>query len=60
MIACISPADANLQETVNTLKYASKARNIKVSAWLSPFAVVAVVVLTSLHVWCFAEHSRDE
>ncbi|CAJ0835986.1 1815_t:CDS:10 [Entrophospora sp. SA101] len=29
MIACISPAAFNLNETVNTLKYANRARNIK-------------------------------
>ncbi|RIA84273.1 P-loop containing nucleoside triphosphate hydrolase protein [Glomus cerebriforme] len=29
MIACISPAEFNLNETVNTLKYANRARNIK-------------------------------
>ena len=29
VIACVSPADSNMQETVNTLKYASKARNIE-------------------------------
>lgn len=29
MIACISPAEVNLVETVNTLKYAHRARNIK-------------------------------
>jgi Kinesin motor domain len=29
MIACISPADVNFDETLNTLKYASRARNIK-------------------------------
>ena len=29
MIACISPADANLEETLNTLKYAARARNIR-------------------------------
>ncbi|KAG0179187.1 hypothetical protein DFQ28_002380 [Apophysomyces sp. BC1034] len=29
MIACISPAEADLIETVNTLKYASRARSIK-------------------------------
>ncbi|GBG27156.1 Kinesin-like protein KIF27 [Hondaea fermentalgiana] len=28
-IACISPADENLAETLNTLKYANRARNIK-------------------------------
>ncbi|XP_077360275.1 kinesin family member 4 [Festucalex cinctus] len=29
MIACISPADSNLEETVNTLRYADRARKIK-------------------------------
>lgn len=29
MIACISPAEYNYDETLNTLKYASWARNIK-------------------------------
>ncbi|CAG8612670.1 3497_t:CDS:2, partial [Ambispora leptoticha] len=29
MIACVSPAEFNLNETVNTIKYANRARNIK-------------------------------
>jgi len=29
MIACCSPAESNFDETLNTLKYASRARNIK-------------------------------
>lgn len=29
MIACVSPAEWNLAETVNTLKYANRARNIR-------------------------------
>ena len=29
MIACVGPAEYNLEETLNTLKYASRARNIK-------------------------------
>ena len=29
MIACVSPAESNYDETLNTLKYASRARNIK-------------------------------
>lgn len=29
MIACISPAAYNYEETINTLKYASRAREIK-------------------------------
>ena len=29
MIACISPADSNMEETINTLRYADRARKIK-------------------------------
>ncbi|CAO3630895.1 unnamed protein product [Mucor fragilis] len=29
MLACASPADANMTETLNTLKYANRARNIR-------------------------------
>ena len=29
MIACVSPADSNFEETLGTIKYASQARNIK-------------------------------
>jgi hypothetical protein len=29
MIACASPADSNLEESLSTIKYASRARNIK-------------------------------
>jgi kinesin family protein 4/21/27 len=29
MIACVSPADTNMDETVNTLRYADRAKNIK-------------------------------
>jgi len=29
MVACVSPADINFDETLNTLKYANRARNIK-------------------------------
>ena len=29
MIACVSPADSNFMETLNTLKYAGRARNIQ-------------------------------
>ena len=29
MIACISPSDRDFLETLNTLKYANRARNIK-------------------------------
>jgi hypothetical protein len=29
MLACVSPADSNFMETLNTLKYANRARNIR-------------------------------
>ena len=29
LLACISPADINAEETLNTLKYANRARNIQ-------------------------------
>ncbi|KAL4427717.1 hypothetical protein ABPG75_001806 [Micractinium tetrahymenae] len=29
MIACVSPADVNLEESLNTLRYANRARNIR-------------------------------
>ncbi|RYE96214.1 MAG: hypothetical protein EOO41_04825, partial [Methanobacteriota archaeon] len=29
MIACVSPAEANFEESLNTLRYAARARNIK-------------------------------
>ncbi|CAG8704411.1 17982_t:CDS:2, partial [Racocetra persica] len=32
MIACVSPAEYNVGETINTLKYANRARNIKNTA----------------------------
>lgn len=35
MIACVSPAEWNVGETVNTLKYANRARNIKNRASIS-------------------------
>ena len=32
MVACVSPANTNIDETVNTLRYTESARNIKNSA----------------------------
>jgi len=32
MVACVSPADYNIDESINTLRYATSARNIKNSA----------------------------
>jgi hypothetical protein len=35
IIACVSPADTNAEETLNTLKYANRARNIQNKAVVS-------------------------
>ncbi|RKP18771.1 kinesin-domain-containing protein, partial [Rozella allomycis CSF55] len=35
MMACVSPADSNFMETLNTLKYANRARNIKNKAMIN-------------------------
>lgn len=32
LVACVSPADSNVEESINTLRYAQRARNIKNSA----------------------------
>ena len=32
MVACISPAESNIEESTNTLRYAERTRNIKNSA----------------------------
>ncbi|KAL1920034.1 uncharacterized protein VTP21DRAFT_1180 [Calcarisporiella thermophila] len=40
MIACVSPAESNLAETVNTIKYANRARNIKNNAAINREALL--------------------
>lgn len=35
VVACVSPADTNAEETLNTLKYANRARNIQNKAIVS-------------------------
>lgn len=41
MIACVSPTDRDFMETLNTLKYSNRARNIKnkVCKWTSPINI---------------------
>lgn len=41
MIACVSPADTNAEETINTLKYANRARNIQNKAIVNRDPVAA-------------------
>ena len=36
MIACMSPADSNFKETLNTLRYADHARQIKKKPVVNP------------------------
>ncbi|KAL2489056.1 P-loop containing nucleoside triphosphate hydrolase superfamily protein [Forsythia ovata] len=43
MIACVSPADVNAEETLNTLKYANRARNIQNKAIINRDPVAAQV-----------------
>ncbi|KAG5034478.1 Kinesin-like protein KIN-4C [Glycine soja] len=43
MIACVSPADTNAEETLNTLKYANRARNIQNKAVINRDPVAAQV-----------------
>ncbi|KAJ3700592.1 hypothetical protein LUZ61_004297 [Rhynchospora tenuis] len=43
MIACISPADSNAEETINTLKYANRARNIQNKAVINRDPVSAEI-----------------
>ncbi|XP_058786276.1 kinesin-like protein KIN-4C [Vicia villosa] len=43
MIACVSPADSNAEETLNTLKYSNRARNIQNKATINRDPVAAQV-----------------
>ena len=43
MIACVSPADINLDETANTLRYAARARNISNKPVVNRDPVVAQI-----------------
>lgn len=43
--ACISPADINAEETLNTLKYANRARNIQNKPVVSFSDDSAIIIL---------------
>jgi len=49
MSACISPADINAEETLNTLKYANRARNIQNKP------VVSICIIFSLPYLSFGK-----
>jgi hypothetical protein len=47
--ACVSPADSNAEETLNTLKYSNRARNIQNKATVS-----VILTLSSYSSLCNA------
>ncbi len=49
MIACVSPADVNLEESLNTLRYANRARNIKNKPVVNRDPIAAQVRLLQQH-----------
>jgi len=52
MIACVSPADSSMEETINTLKYTSSARNIqnKVVVNRDEQSSVVLAMMDEIHV----------
>ncbi|KAJ3685351.1 hypothetical protein LUZ61_014515 [Rhynchospora tenuis] len=59
MIACISPADSNAKETINTLKYANRARNIQNKAVINRNPVPAEMQ-AQLHLARSGDTSLEE
>ena len=47
MIACVSPSDRDFMETLNTLKYANRARNIKNK--VGSLIISIVICLFAIH-----------
>jgi len=50
MVACVSPADYNFEETLNTLQYANRARNIENKAVVNRDAKSAEVLMLRARV----------
>jgi len=50
MIACVSPADSNFEETINTLKYANRAKNIKNKAVVNVASSNAEIAALRAHI----------
>ena len=50
MIACVSPADSNFEETINTLKYANRAKNIKNKAVVNVSSSNAEIASLRSHI----------
>jgi len=64
MIACISPADSNMEETLSTLRYADRARKIKNKPVVNRDPQVAEILrlrqLVSCILLAFLAHSKNE
>lgn len=54
-VACVSPADTNAEETLNTLKYANRARNIQnkaiVSLYFDVFTVFGIFLIVIMSIY---------
>lgn len=55
MIACVSPADINREETLNTLRYADRARRIKNKPVVNRDPMAAQVSL----LWHLLTHAKS-
>jgi kinesin family protein 4/21/27 len=53
MIACVSPADSNMEETLNTLRYADRARKIKNKPIVNLDPQAAELASLRQQVWSF-------
>lgn len=53
MIACVSPADSNMEETLNTLRYADRARKIKNKPIVNVDPQAAELVLLRQQVYLY-------
>lgn len=53
MIACVSPADSNIEETLNTLRYADRARKIKNKPIINRDPQAAEIMRLKTLVWFF-------
>jgi hypothetical protein len=61
MIACISPADINMEETLSTLRYADAAKRIKTRAIVNQTSDISALELELLrkHVRELEERVRE-
>lgn len=55
--ACVSPADTNAEETLNTLKYANRARNIQNKAIVSFACFTCTLGENALLSWIITNFS---